>query len=80
MIEAKALSSFVERDEIALIRLTEVLAFSALLWMEPTGIRIVTRASLEQRVLSQLRVMQPLNVIDLAHSGCLAPLERIAGC
>jgi len=39
---------------------------------QSTGIRIVTRASLEQRVLSQLRVMQPLNVIDLAHSGGLA--------
>ena len=39
---------------------------------QSTGIRIVTRALLEQRVLSQLRVMQPLNVIDLAHSGGLA--------
>ena len=37
-----------------------------------TGIRIVTRASLEQRVLSQLKVMHPLTLIDLARSGGLA--------
>jgi hypothetical protein len=39
---------------------------------QSTGIRIVTRASLEQRTLTQLKVMQPLMVIDLARSGGLA--------
>jgi hypothetical protein len=39
---------------------------------QPTGTRLVTRASLEQRVLSQLKVMHPLTLIDLARSGGLA--------
>ena len=39
---------------------------------QSTGIRIITRASLEQRVLSELKVMQPLILIDLARSGGLA--------
>jgi RES domain-containing protein len=39
---------------------------------QSTGIRIVTRAELEQRVLSEMKVMRPLTVIDLARSGGLA--------
>jgi hypothetical protein len=39
---------------------------------QSTGIRIVTRASLEQRTLSQVKVMQSKTVIDLARSGGLA--------
>ncbi len=39
---------------------------------QSTGIRIVTRAELEQRVLSELKLMQSLTLIDLARSGGLA--------
>lgn len=39
---------------------------------QSTGIRIVTRSSLEQRVLSLLKVTQQLLLIDLARSGGLA--------
>lgn len=39
---------------------------------QSTGSRIVTRTSLEQRVLSQMKLMQALPVIDLARSGGLA--------
>ena len=37
-----------------------------------TGVRVVTREELEQRVLSRVKVMQPLTLVDLAHSGGLA--------
>jgi len=39
---------------------------------QSTGIRIVTRAELERRVLSELKLRQPLTLIDLARSGGLA--------
>ncbi len=39
---------------------------------QATGIRIVTRAELEQRSLSELKVMHPFTLIDLARSGGLA--------
>ena len=38
---------------------------------QSTGVRIVTRASLEHRVLSELKMMQPLTLVDLARSGGL---------
>lgn len=37
-----------------------------------TGTRLVTRASLEQRILSELKLTHPITLIDLAHSGGLA--------
>lgn len=39
---------------------------------QPTGIRVVTRAEVERRVLSELTLTQPLTLIDLARSGGLA--------